>query len=182
MGYHASKTFAERAAWDAWADARPRPAWDLVTFCPPMIYGPPIQEVDASKGVEGLGTSLKRLLTSITGRDPLYPGKVASFGLPAFCDVRDVARAHVSALSLAQGTSERFLLCGGMAMFEDGLVGLREEGEEGIAAGKGETIKKEEWYGIDRSKAERMLGIRFVEFPRTVEDTWEKVKDLGLLR
>lgn len=36
-GYHASKTFAERAAWDMWKEARP--SWDLVTFCPPMIYG-----------------------------------------------------------------------------------------------------------------------------------------------
>ena len=36
-GYHASKTFAERAAWDLWKEAKP--AWDLVTFCPPMVYG-----------------------------------------------------------------------------------------------------------------------------------------------
>jgi nucleoside-diphosphate-sugar epimerase len=36
-GYHASKTFAERAAWDMWKEAKP--SWDLVTFCPPMIYG-----------------------------------------------------------------------------------------------------------------------------------------------
>ena len=36
-GYHASKTFAERAAWDIWKEAKPE--WDLVTFCPPMVYG-----------------------------------------------------------------------------------------------------------------------------------------------
>jgi nucleoside-diphosphate-sugar epimerase len=36
-GYYASKTFAERAAWEMWKEAKP--AWDLVTFCPPMIYG-----------------------------------------------------------------------------------------------------------------------------------------------
>lgn len=36
-GYHASKTFAERATWDMWKEARP--SWDLLTFCPPMIYG-----------------------------------------------------------------------------------------------------------------------------------------------
>ena len=48
-GYHASKTFAERAAWDMFHDASPKPSWDLVTFCPPMIYGPPIHEIDAAK-------------------------------------------------------------------------------------------------------------------------------------
>ena len=35
--YHASKTFAERRAWDMWEEAKP--SRDLVTFCPPMIYG-----------------------------------------------------------------------------------------------------------------------------------------------
>ena len=31
-GYHASKTFAERAAWEIWKGAKP--SWDLITFCP----------------------------------------------------------------------------------------------------------------------------------------------------
>ena len=33
-GYHASKTFAEKAAWEMYKECQP--SWDLVTFCPPM--------------------------------------------------------------------------------------------------------------------------------------------------
>ena len=180
-GYHASKTFAERTAWEMFQQATPKPSWDLVTFCPPMIYGPPIHEIDASKGIDGLGTSLRRLLSSITGTDPNYPGKVPPFGLPAFVDVRDVALAHVRALQLPDGAAERFLLCGGMASFEDGLGGMREKGVKGLAQTKGENFNAAEHFNIDASKASNMLGINFNGFEKCVEDTWERCKELGVL-
>ncbi|KAF2013338.1 NAD(P)-binding protein, partial [Aaosphaeria arxii CBS 175.79] len=114
-GYFASKTFAERAAWDMWKEAKAKGevSWDLVTFCPPMIYGPPYHEVHEDKGVEGLNTSLKGLIVGLRGEDPAFRPKVATPGLPAWVDVRDVAEAHVRALALENGVSERFLLCGG---------------------------------------------------------------------
>ena len=155
-GYHASKTFAESAASEMFHNAKPAPSWGLVTFCPPMIYGPPIHEIDASKGIDGLGTSLRRLLSSITGTDPNYPGKVPPFGLPAFVDVRDVALAHIRALQLPDGTAERFLLCGGMASFEDGLGEMREKGVKGLAEEKGENFNAAEHFNIDAAKARKL--------------------------
>ena len=42
----------------------------LGTFCPLMIDGgPPIQEVDVRAGVDGLNTSVKRLVTSVYCKD-----------------------------------------------------------------------------------------------------------------
>ncbi|CAG8659256.1 9208_t:CDS:2, partial [Acaulospora colombiana] len=38
--YRASKTFAERAAWEFVSSSSPKPNFDLVTLCPPMVYGP----------------------------------------------------------------------------------------------------------------------------------------------
>jgi len=183
MGYHASKTFAERAAWEMWREAKQKGdiTWDLVTFCPPMIYGPPIQELDASKGVDGLNTSIKRLVSSIQGKDPNFAPKVATPGLPAWVDVRDVAEAHLRSLKvLPAGVSERFLLCGGVDYFEDGLAGLRNNGEKGLGE-EGEKCDSSKHFGIDRSKAEEMLGLKFHAFRQTVEDTWKEVKRLGLL-
>ena len=63
-----------------------------------MIYGPPIHEVDIAKGIDGLNTSVSRLLAGITGTDSAFAPKVTSPGLPHWVDVRDVAKAHVSAL------------------------------------------------------------------------------------
>ncbi len=180
MGYHASKTFAERAAWEMWREAKAKGEidWDLVTFCPPMVYGPPIQEVDVTKGVEGLNTSIKRLVISMQGKDPNFSPKVAVPGLPAWVDVRDVAEAHLKSLSLGKGVSERFLLCGGVEYFEDGLAGLRAKVEKGLGE-EGAKVDRSKHFGIDRSKAETQLGLTFTPFQKTVEDTWEQVKMLG---
>jgi hypothetical protein len=41
--YRASKTLAERAAWE-FVETH-QPAWDLTTINPPFVYGPIIQEV-----------------------------------------------------------------------------------------------------------------------------------------
>jgi nucleoside-diphosphate-sugar epimerase len=38
LAYRASKTFAERAAWDFMSDERP--SFDLTTMCPPFVFGP----------------------------------------------------------------------------------------------------------------------------------------------
>jgi len=161
-----------------WKEAKPE--WDLVTFCPPMIYGPPMQEVEKSKGIDGMNTSIKRLITSVQGRDPAFKPKVATPGLPAWVDVRDVAQAHVRALGLEKGISERFLLCGGVDYFEDGLTGLRAKGERGLGE-EGAHVVPGKHFGIDRSKAEEVLKLKFTPFEKTLEDSWEAVKQLGLI-
>lgn len=40
--YRASKTMAERAAWDLYCEGKERGVigWDLVTLCPPWVFGP----------------------------------------------------------------------------------------------------------------------------------------------
>jgi nucleoside-diphosphate-sugar epimerase len=175
-GYHASKTFAERQAWELHLEANPK--WDLITFCPPMIYGPPIHEVHVSKGIDGLNTSVKRLMTSIMGKDPDFAPKVATPGLPAWIDVRNVAEAHVKALSLPEGKSERFLLCSSVKYYEDGLDNLRARGEKGLGE-KGQKCNPANHFAIDASKAIQMMGIEMIPFEKTVEDTWEAMGALG---
>ncbi|KAJ9613773.1 hypothetical protein H2204_014660 [Knufia peltigerae] len=181
-GYHASKTFAERAAWDMWKEAKDKgeATWDLVTLCPPMIYGPPGHEIHEEKGVEGLNTSLMYLTLGVKGQLPEYKPKVATPGLPAWVDVRDVAEAHAKALVLDEGVSERFLLCGGVDYFEDGLAGLRARGEEGLGE-EGAHCDRTKHFDLDRAKAEEMLKLQFVPFQETVEDTWEALKQIGLV-
>lgn len=181
MGYHASKTFAERAAWDMWREAKEKGSikWDLVTFCPPMVYGPPIHEVDVSKGVEGMNTSTSRFISSVQGKDPSFAPKVGIPVLPAWVDVRDVAEAHLRSLSVLEpGVSERFLLCGGVDYYEDGLAGLRSRGEKGLGE-EGAKCDRSTHFSLDSTKAQKMLGLKFLSFQTTTEDTWEQVKKLG---
>jgi nucleoside-diphosphate-sugar epimerase len=180
MGYHASKTFAERAAWDLWRPARERGeiAWDLCTLCPPMIYGPPIHEVHVSKGIEGLNTSVQRLVLGLQGKDPAFAPKVSTPGLPHWIDVRDVAKACLGALALEEGVAERFLLCSSVKYYEDGLAGLRATGTKGLGE-VGQKCDPNNHFGIDVTKAVTLLGLEFVPFEKTVEDVWERMTSLG---
>jgi nucleoside-diphosphate-sugar epimerase len=179
LGYHASKTFAERAAWDLWKEAKP--SWDLVALCPPMIYGPPIHEVHLESGIEGLNTSVKRLMEGITGRDPNFKPGVATPGLPHWVDVRDVAKAHVSTLELPAKISERFLLCSSAKYYEDGLAGLRARGVKGLGE-EGQKCDPAKHFEIDSSKAKKMLQFEPIGFQKTVEDVWEKMVELGFVK
>jgi nucleoside-diphosphate-sugar epimerase len=182
LGYHASKTFAEKAAWDMWSDAKKKGeiGWDLCTFCPPMIYGPPIQEIHVENGIQGLNTSVQRLLMGIMGKEPAFAPKVATPGLPHWIDVRDVALALTRALGLKQGVAERFLLFSSVKYYEDGLAGLREKGVQGLGEA-GAKCDAGNHFGIDVSKAKTVLGMEFRPFERTVEDVWERMGELGFI-
>ncbi|KAF7971605.1 hypothetical protein HWV62_20696 [Athelia sp. TMB] len=87
--YAVGKTFAERALWE-FADAHPE--MDITTFCPPFLYGPFAEGFSLpTPYFEALSTSfyIYRLLTP-AGAFPAFA---------AYIDVRDLARAHVAALT-----------------------------------------------------------------------------------
>ncbi|KAJ9653335.1 hypothetical protein H2198_007477 [Neophaeococcomyces mojaviensis] len=187
MGYHASKTFAERTAWqlhDSGSDGQGKATFDMTTFCPPMIYGPPIHyspEHLPKNGIAGLNTSTMRLITGITGKDPQFAPKVATPGLPHCIDVRDVAKAIISSLSLPAGQVDRILLCGSVSYYEDGLKGLRAGGTQGLGE-EGTRCDPKNHFVIDKSKMWDVLGMaETIPFEKTVEDTYAAVKQLGLL-
>lgn len=90
--YEASKTLAERAAWDFVA-ANPEIA--LTTINPGAVFGPPM---DAR-----YGASLELVERLMGGKDPFAP----PINLPV-ADVRDVARMHVAAIELEAAKGERF--------------------------------------------------------------------------
>jgi nucleoside-diphosphate-sugar epimerase len=183
VGYSASKTFAEKAAWDLWKEAKDAGeiTWDLVTLNPPMIYGPPLHEVDVSKGIAGLNTSTSRLLSGITGTDPNFAPKVSTPGLPHWVDVRDVAKAHVKALSLDAGVSSRFILFSSAEYYEDGLTNLRTEHVTGLGE-EGARIDTSKVFTLDASKAKKELGIEFISFEKTLSDVIAWAKEEGLIK
>lgn len=90
--YEASKTLAERAAWD-FVEANPQIA--LTTINPGAVFGPPM---DAR-----FGASLELVERLMSGKDPFAP----PVNLP-IVDVRDVARMHAAAIDLEAAKGERF--------------------------------------------------------------------------
>ncbi len=96
--YYKSKTLAERAAWSF---ARENDL-ELSVINPGMILGPIL-------GTE-TGTSVGLVQSLMKGRYPATP----NFSVPVV-DVRDVAAAHVLAMTVPQAAGERFIV-GGKAL------------------------------------------------------------------
>ncbi|KAG6889933.1 hypothetical protein C0995_013457 [Termitomyces sp. Mi166 len=117
--YAAAKTLGERAAWKFAAN---EPSLDLSIIIPPFIFGPyvPGFPLPAAQSALSSNQHIYALLTGVV--PPPLP--------PLFCDVRDVARAHVSALNLPQATSnledKRFLICGGSLVWKDAIEYLHK--------------------------------------------------------
>ncbi len=91
--YAKSKTLAERAAWDIVADG----SIELAVINPGFILGPAL-------GAAGSGTSVTMISQLIGGKMPMIPD--IAMGM---VDVRDVARLHVAALTVAQAAGQRFI-------------------------------------------------------------------------
>jgi nucleoside-diphosphate-sugar epimerase len=96
--YGRSKTLAERAAWDFIATEGG--ATELVTILPVAVLGPVL-----GREVSGANHLVQRILA---GGLPGYP----NLWIP-IVDVRDVAAAHVSAMTAPGAAGHRFLVAGG---------------------------------------------------------------------
>ncbi len=48
--YRASKTLAERSAWDLMEKEKPK--WDLATINPPLVFGPIIHQVESPEKIK----------------------------------------------------------------------------------------------------------------------------------
>lgn len=98
--YGRSKTLAEQAAWDFAAEGR---GLELTTLLPVAVMGPVL-----STKITGANQLIHRLLTG------QVPGLLNIY-FP-IVDVRDIAAAHVTAMTAPGAAGERFLLAGDPAL------------------------------------------------------------------
>ena len=162
--YEASKTLAEKAAWDFVAE---NPDIALTTINPGAVFGPPM---DAR-----YGSSLELVEQLMTGKVPMAP----PMNMVAV-DVRDVARMHVAAIDLDATKGERFAAASGthsllelskMLKGWDGslktpgreapvwllrIMSLFSKDVRGVVANIGRTL------AVSGAKAEKTFGFTFI--------------------
>ncbi|MCU4653276.1 aldehyde reductase [Roseibacterium sp. SDUM158016] len=162
--YEASKTLAEKAAWDFVAD---HSEIALTTINPGAVFGPPM---DAR-----YGSSLELVEQLMTGKVPMAP----PMDMVAV-DVRDVARMHVAAIDLEATKGERFAAASGTHRFLElgeflkawdaslktpgreapvwllRIMGLFSGEVKGVLANVGRTL------AVSGAKAERTFGFEFI--------------------
>lgn len=98
--YRASKTFAEREAWNFVNEKKPN--FDLVTLCPPMVYGPIIN----AQTLSSINTSNARIWKFLNGDIKV----IEPMSNPLWVDVRDLASAHLSAYETPAAGGNRFFI------------------------------------------------------------------------
>lgn len=162
--YEASKTLAEKAAWEFVAE---NPEIALTTINPGAVFGPPMDS--------RYGASLELVEQLMTGKVPMAPpvDMVA-------VDVRDVARMHVAAIALEAAKGQRFAAASGThSLLEFGnmlkswdaslktpareapvwllrIMGLFSKDVKGVLANVGRTL------AVSGAKAERTFGLEFI--------------------
>ncbi|KAJ7311769.1 hypothetical protein DFH08DRAFT_897584 [Mycena albidolilacea] len=110
--YRASKTLAERAAWDFVKTHQSTLKWDLAVLNPPLVLGPIIHAVSSPAE---LNTSARQMYEAFT-----KPG-AAGTGGGCWVDVRDIALAHVRALQKQAAGGERIIVAAGAFKWQDWL-------------------------------------------------------------
>lgn len=159
--YRASKTLAERAAWE-FVEAN-KPSFDLATINPPLILGPIIQQCS---GPDSLNTSAKNVWTLLHGGKPTAGCAV---------DVRDAAKAHVEALLRPDAGGQRFAPSIGMYTWQQVAdiiratkVPIPEEWRNKTTKDVGDSVSRVE---LDGSKTERELNVQYHSLKQCIEDT-----------
>lgn len=174
--YRVSKTVAERSAWKFVEDEKPN--FDLVTICPPLIFGPIVHRLSSLAAVN---TSNERFVEMIQGKwkERILP----SIGINCFVDVRDVAYAHIAAFENKAAGGKRFLCTSGkfcnreiVAAARDGFPNLGDKiPGENVEGGEYPAVVP----GFDNSKATEILGISWIDIEKCTVDTVNSLTAVG---
>jgi Nucleoside-diphosphate-sugar epimerases len=164
--YPASKKLAEKAAWDFME--KEKPSFSLTTICPPLVYGPVIHQMDSLRDIN---TSNIKIRDFIQGK---YKDEIPSTMLYLWVDVRDVAHAHIQALSAAGAENERFLVTAGHYDNKQIVDIIREEYPQFTELLPPKDLPgdlPEDIYQYDNSKSVNVLGLRYHTLRESIKDT-----------
>lgn len=181
-GYRASKTLAERAAWDFVADPQGSgAAFDLATINPPLVFGPlaPSQWV---AGLDAINTSNERLVDLLRGK---WKTEIPSTGgTMLWIDVRDVATAHIKAgLEVPEAGGKRLFATQGEFSNREILEIVRKNFPEfadkvpAVDVKGGELSEKR--FKFDNSTTTKLLGIDWIPLEKSIVDTVNSLKSKG---
>ncbi|KAF8308503.1 NAD-binding protein [Clavulina sp. PMI_390] len=171
--YQASKTLAERAAWDFIKKHKGEISFDLVTICPPWILGPIIHEVPTIDALNLSHTMFRGIIKA--NQEQLTP---EATGAPqiGLSDARNIATAHVRALTVEAAGGKRFLTTDSLFSHQDIYDILNDAGIQGIPKGHpGSQVP--EITLQDSTQSIQVLGMQYIGLKEVVLSTYNTLKD-----
>ena len=173
--YRASKTFAEKAAWDF--VEKEKPNFSIATMCPPLVTGPVVHYLSS---LDKLNTSNQRIRDSMAGKfqEEYPPG-----GPYIYVDVRDLALLHVKGMEEAKAGDQRYFVTAGY--FNGKLIvdairkNFPEYKDELTKDQSGDGYPEGGVYKINNKKASELLGREWIPIEKSVSDTVKSLKAIG---
>jgi nucleoside-diphosphate-sugar epimerase len=175
-GYRASKTFAEKAAWDF--VEKEKPNFSIATMCPPLVLGPIVHYLNS---LDGLNTSNQRVRNLITGQNKK---EIADTGTFIFVDVRDLALCHVRAIEVEEAANKRFFITAGYFSNKEIAEIIRKDFPEYRDELPAEDVKGGGYpeggiYKFDNKRVVDVLGIKFRTLEESIVDLVKSLKSVG---
>lgn len=169
----AAQKFAEQAAWSFLTSATPPPNFTLATINNSYTFGPAQRSLASPAEIN---TSNHRI------RD-LVAGRFRTSGVPptapvfTFVDVRDVALAHVRALTVPEAAGKRFYVVGGY--FSNTriaeIVRRRFPMLKDVLPDEAEDDFPTTHWRVDTSRSREVLGVEYKGLEESVVDTVESI-------
>ncbi|KAI7491222.1 NAD(P)-binding protein [Hortaea werneckii] len=175
-GYRASKTFAERAAWDFLEKEKPN--FSIATMCPPLVLGPIVHYLNS---LDALNTSNQRVRDIMMGK---AKDEIPPTGTFIWVDVRDLALCHVLAMEKEGAANQRFFITTGYFSNKEiaEIIGKNfPQYKEGLpsASTPGGGYPEEGVYKIDNSNVVNTLGVKFRPLEESIVDTVKSLQAVG---
>ncbi|KAB8303675.1 hypothetical protein EYC80_005065 [Monilinia laxa] len=175
-GYRASKTFAEKAAWDFLKKEKPN--FTLTTINPPLVLGPIVHYLNS---LDALNTSNQRIRDLLQGK---WKDELPDTGIFLWVDVRDLALAHIRAIEMPDAADKRFFVTEGYFSNREIAEIVRRNFPEYAKELPGEDVKgggqpEGGVYKFDNSRAVDVLGLKFRGLEESVVDTVKSLKAVG---
>ncbi|KAK4189831.1 hypothetical protein QBC35DRAFT_491885 [Podospora australis] len=176
--YRASKTLAEKAAWEFVKDPANNAKFDLVTVNPPMVFGPVVHYLS---NLASINTSNERIVDAVQGR---WEKEIPSTGAALiWVDVRDVAAAHVKAgVELGDEVSGKRLFVVSSWFSNSEVAGVIRKNFPEYADKLPETAKGGEFppegevFRWDNEETSKVLGIDWIPLEKSIVDTVKSIK------
>ncbi|KAF5094805.1 hypothetical protein D0Z03_001986 [Geotrichum reessii] len=173
LAYLASKTFAERAAWDFLEAEKPK--FTITTIQVPYVFGPPINDIE----LKNLNTSNQMVQAVLEDS-----GNLELPGMPLlYVDVRDVAATHIIAMTNSDLDNKRCFSAAGVAdnqLLLDTVRKVRPQYTENLShVGVPDSFDPAKYVKFDNSESQKYLQLKYRTLEETIADTVDRLKELA---
>jgi nucleoside-diphosphate-sugar epimerase len=177
--YRVSKKLAEEAAWKFVADEAP--SFDLVTVCPPLVFGPVVEHFAS---VESINTSNERVVALLQGK---WKHEVPSTApVPLWIDVRDLAAAHVQAMERPEAGGRRLFATAGRFSNREVADIVRDKFPEFVSRLPGSEVQtggplpEDKTFKYNNDETNKFLGIDWIPLEKSITDLVAGLKKAGV--